>query len=153
MIFQDNNQHEAIYRTPGMSIHPTHNRPNFFYNTPVLPNNDLQPRVVRGGIAARTTRRRKRTRRHRIHTNRRWRHPQRRILLKEIRRSQHNTDRLSRHDREILRAREMRQSKLQVADDIGVLDILIALRPVQHGLVVRVVFGARRLADVVAGGE
>lgn len=83
----------------------------------------------------------------------RRRHPKRRILLKEIRRPQHDRNRLGRHNREILRAREMRQPKLHKADDIAVLDGLVARGPVHHRLVLRVSVFPRRLADVFARWE
>lgn len=47
----------------------------------------------------------------------------------------------------------MRQAELQVADDIGVLDVLVAVGPVDDGAVVRVVVFTGGLADVVAGRE
>lgn len=47
----------------------------------------------------------------------------------------------------------MGEAELQVADDIGVLDVLVALGPVDDGRVVGVVLLAGGLAHVVASGE
>lgn len=47
----------------------------------------------------------------------------------------------------------MRQAELEVTHDIGVLDVLVALGPVENGRVVRVVLRASRLAHVVACRE
>lgn len=71
----------------------------------------------------------------------------------EIRGTQHNTDRLRGHDGEVLCAREVCQAELDVADNIGVLDVFIALSPVQNGRIERVVLFTGRLANVVTGRE
>ena len=105
------------------------------------------------GFTRGTARRRERTLRLGINTNSRRRHPETRVLLEEIGGTQHNANWLSRHDGEILGTWEMRQTELQVADDIGVLDVLIALRPVGNGRVVRVSLRAIRLTDVVTSRE
>jgi hypothetical protein len=86
-----------------------------------------------------------------INTSRR--HPQRRILLKKVTRAQHNTQRLRRHNREILRSREMRDTKLQPADDILGLNLIIPLAPVNDSLIIRPAGLSSRLANVVASGE
>jgi hypothetical protein len=86
-----------------------------------------------------------------INTSRR--HPKRRILLKEIARAQHNAQRLRRHNREVFGAREMRNTKLQPADDVFVLDVIVTLAPIDDGLIIGPARLAGRLADVVAGGE
>lgn len=88
-----------------------------------------------------------------INTDSRRRHPETRVLLVEVRGTQHDTDRLSRHDGEILSTGEVSQTELQVADDIGVLDVLVAPGPVQDRLVVGVVIAAIGLADVVTSRE
>lgn len=110
-------------------------------------------RPSHAGFTCGTARRRERIFRLGIDTNSRRRHPETRVLLKEVRCTQHNANRFSRHDREILSTREMRQAELHVADNIGVLDVLIALRPVGDGRVVRVSLRTVRLTDIVTSWE
>lgn len=78
------------------------------------------------------------------------RDPESRVLLEEIRGADHDAHGLGRHDGEVLGAGEMRQAKLVVEHNVRVLNVLVALDPVRHGLVERVAHLARRLADVVA---
>lgn len=110
----------------------------------------LQPRAI---LLRRTASGRESIARHAIDTERRRRNPEGRVLLEEVRGTEHNADRLGRHDGEVLRAREVSQPELHVADDIRVLDVLVPVGPVNNGLVVRVVLFTGRLADVVTGGE
>lgn len=116
------------------------------------PIHALQSRRASRSISG-TARRGKRIRRLGIDTNGRRRHPQTGVLFVEIGCTQHNADRLRRHDGEVLGTGEVSETELQVADDIGVFDVLIALGPVDDGRVVRVVFLAGGLAHVVAGRE
>ena len=82
----------------------------------------------------------------------RW-HPKSGVLLEEVARAEHHAQRLSRHDREVLGAREVRDAKLQPAHDVLVLDVVVALGPIDDGLIIGPAWLAGRLADVVAGGE
>ena len=77
--------------------------------------------------------------RHTINTQRRRRDPEGGVFLEEIRRAEHDADGLGGHDGEVFCAREMRESELQVAHDIGVLDVFVAVGPVHDALVVWVV--------------
>lgn len=101
------------------------------------------------GIARSTTRRRESILRQGINTDSRRRDLETGFLLEEIRRAEYNANGLTGHDGEVIGTGELCQTELQVANDIGVLDVLIALGLVGDGQVVWVALVAVRLADVV----
>lgn len=79
--------------------------------------------------------------------------PQARVLLVEVGGAEHDAHGLGRHDGEVLGSGEVGEAELDVADNIGVFDRLVAGNPVEDGPVVRVVLLAGGLAHIVAGRE
>lgn len=123
-----------------------------FFKTPRTQCQCLKSRRASRGIS-RTARSLKSICRHGINTDGARRNPETRVLDGEIGSTQHNADRLCGHDGEVLSTREVSQTELDIADNIGVLDVLITLGPVQNGRVVRVVLFTGRLADIVTSRE
>lgn len=79
--------------------------------------------------------------------------PQARVLLVEVGGAEHDAHGLGWHDGEVLGSGEVGEAELDVADNVGVFNRLVAGYPVEDGTVVRVVLLAGGLAHVVASGE